>query len=102
MAVADVDAAAEHVLAWLWNVVSYERLARNVESESDTAAFVQLDVPDRHSICVVASMSFPLIDDRVFAAWFAWKRDAKGDLLLAFAPHKGERNATLSSSSIFA
>jgi hypothetical protein len=89
-----VDAAAEHVLAWLWHGESYERLNAFVKSDGDSISMT-LGVPGSHSRFSVFGNKLPLIDDRVLANWYAWERARNDDFVVAFAQHEGAYGKTL-------
>jgi hypothetical protein len=88
-----VDVAAEHVLALLWQGESYEQLDAFVESDGDSMS-MSLEVPDSHSRLSAFGNKLPLIDDRVFATWYAWERDKSGAIVIAFTQYTGMHQPT--------
>jgi hypothetical protein len=89
-AVATVDASAERVLAWLLCYESYSR-KKKYRDEEGVRLRTGLDVPNSHSSMQVNTISFGIVaDDRVFSAWWAWRREANRDLLAAMSLVEGE------------
>jgi hypothetical protein len=77
MATANVDVSAERCLAYFWHHINYGGNAA-FEKRNGRLLKMQVDVPGSHSKFMVSSTKspFPGVDGRVFAAKWAWRREA--------------------------
>jgi hypothetical protein len=83
-----VDASATHVLAYLLHYMSYERCAEHNKKNAGILRLA-LEIPGSRSMVQVAGTKMPVgVDNRVSAAWWAWRREPdEGDYICALAPY---------------
>jgi hypothetical protein len=93
-ATTNINISADRCLATFWHHMSYSSNAW-FEKNNGKLLKMQVDVPDSHSRFIVSSakMPFPGVDNRVFAARWAWRRDESGGFLAGFT-FKGTHRAS--------
>jgi hypothetical protein len=84
-ATANIDISADRCLAFFWHHMNYAGNA-NFEKDNGRLLKMQVDVPDSHSKFMVVStkVPFPGVDNRVFSAKRAWRREENGVLVVGF------------------
>ncbi|GMI35625.1 hypothetical protein TeGR_g12632 [Tetraparma gracilis] len=84
-----VDASATRVLAYLLHYMSYERCAEHNKKNAGILRLA-LEIPGSRSMVQVAGTKMPVgVDNRVSAAWWAWRREPdEGDYICALAPYE--------------
>jgi hypothetical protein len=91
MATANIDISADRCLAYFWHFMAY---VSNKRAEMDHGSILrmQVKVPGSHSMYTVAParMPFPGVDNRVFPARWAWRREKNETFVLGFT-FKGKR-----------
>ncbi|GMI35149.1 hypothetical protein TeGR_g2654, partial [Tetraparma gracilis] len=83
-----VDASAISVVSWLWHFMSYERVDAHKRDMGDRMRMA-VDVPNSHSMFQAAKVKIgPGIDDRIFGAYWTWRKEEDGSFSLVVAPVK--------------
>jgi hypothetical protein len=89
-AVGTVDKGASKIFAWLWHGFSNEKRLKHVKVEGRLPK-MELSVPNSRSKLEAVGIKMPgAISNRLFAAWWTWRKDNDGTIVLALAPHEGE------------
>ncbi|GMI24556.1 hypothetical protein TeGR_g3140 [Tetraparma gracilis] len=88
-AITTVDTSAVCCLAYFWHFMGNSGNAR-FEKKNGRLLKMQVDVPDSHTTFIVTSakMPFPGVDNRIFPARWAWRREQSGDFVAGFT-YKG-------------
>jgi hypothetical protein len=91
MGFAKIDASAKRVLAWLWNVMSYQRISQHKSKYSSLLRRV-VDIPNSHSQIVIVVQKFTdSLDNRVFTTMWTWREDSDGSFTLIMSDSKDNR-----------
>jgi hypothetical protein len=91
-AIATIDTSADRVFAFLWFLMSNERNLEHLSWAGDLLK-MELDVPNSRSKFQIAALKLPGgISNRIYANWWAWRKEEDGTFIAALAPHDGERS----------
>jgi hypothetical protein len=71
--------------------MSYSRVEGAKEMNGGSALKMALRVPKSRSSFQVVNVKIPALKPRIFAAWWAWRKEPGGDFLASMAPLEGER-----------
>ena len=86
-AVATIDASAARVFAYRWCLSSHEHKKNHVEGAGTDDIQKVVRMKDSHTMLYVNLVRFPSpISNRVFAAWFCWRKEPDNSFLVAFGP----------------
>ena len=85
---ATIDAPAARVLAYMFCQDSYASAHQHIKQHNDQNTLGKaISIPNSRSLLLVFLVRLGLaVSDRVVATWFAWREEADGSYVLAFAP----------------